>query len=241
MSRPYVGCSGFMYPQWRGTFYPGDLPERSWFGYYCGVFATVELNVTFYRILRPETFARWQRESPPGFTFCVKGNRFITHIRRLAEPEAPLERFFSGALHLGDKLAVVLWQLPPGFSRDVGRLAHFLASLDRYPARNALEFRHESWLTEEIVALCEAHRVALCMADWPPSIDTLPLTTDFVYMRRHGREGDYRSCYAPGEIAADARRIGTYLADGRDVYIYFNNDFNGHAPRNALELSGLMR
>lgn len=235
-----IGCSGFTYSHWRGNFYPDHLPQKQWFGHYCATFATVELNVTFYRLLKPETYARWQRESPPGFAFSVKGSRFITHVKRLKEPADPLERFFSGVMNLGEKLSAVLWQLPPGFCLDLGRLEHFLACLRRYPARNTLEFRHDSWQTAEVEELCRRYNVALCMADWPPYIDTLPLTADFVYLRRHGRGGRYDSCYNMNELASDAGRIRGYLAGGRDVYIYFNNDFNGYAPRNAQELATLL-
>ena len=237
----HIGCSGFNYPHWQGTFYPCGLPQRRWFPYYCEHFTSVELNVTFYRLLKPATFDRWREETPPDFAFSVKGSRFITHIKRLLEPEAALERFFDGALRLGEKLSAVLWQLPPDLTYDMRRLASFLTSLQPYPVRNALEFRHESWLTEDVLGLCRAHSTALCMADWPSFIDAMPLTANFAYIRRHGYGGRYSSCYTAEELAADARRIHTYLESGQDVHIYFNNDSNGHAPKNALELAEMMR
>lgn len=240
MSLAHVGCSGFSYPHWRGRFYPEGLAQRRWFDYYCTRLSCVELNVTFYRLVKPEVFDRWRERTPAGFVFAVKGSRFITHVRMLTEPEEPLGRFFSGVSCLGEKLFAVLWQLPPGFARDVERLARFLAPLGRYPVRNAIEFRHESWLDVEVESLCRAHNVALCIADWPAFAADLPLTADFVYMRRHGLHGRYDSCYTPDELAGDARRIDGYLAGGRDVGIFFNNDFNGYAPENALELSRLL-
>jgi uncharacterized protein YecE (DUF72 family) len=170
----HIGCSGFSYPHWQGPFYPEGLPRQRFLAYYCGIFASVELNVTFYRLQKPDIFERWREETPPGFAFAVKGSRFITHVKRLAEPEAPLERFFSGVSHLGGKLAAVLWQFPPGMACHTERLAHFLECLQPYPVRNALEFRHESWLKEEVLEMCRARNVALCMADWPPFIDTTP-------------------------------------------------------------------
>lgn len=236
----HIGCSGFSYPDWQGTFYPEGLPQRRWFAHYCGVFSSVELNVTFYRLLRPATFVRWREETPPGFVFSVKGSRFITHVKRLAEPGGPLERFFDGVLQLGAKLSTVLWQLPPSLECDAERLGRFLECLRPYPARNALEFRHESWLNDEIIALCRAHSAALCMADWPPFINTPPLTADFVYIRRHGQGGHYSSSYTTEELAADDVRIRGYLASGRDVHIYFNNDYHAHAPQNALELAAML-
>ncbi|HEX9024533.1 MAG TPA: DUF72 domain-containing protein [Geobacteraceae bacterium] len=240
MAVVHVGCSGFSYPDWQGIFYPEGLPQRRWLAHYSSVFSSVELNVTFYRLLKPDTFERWREETPPGFVFAAKGSRFITHVKRLAEPEGPLERFFSGVTHLGEKLAAILWQFPPGLTCDTERLGRFLEALKPYLLRNALEFRHESWLREEVLEMCRAHNAALCMADWPPFIAASPLTADFVYIRRHGEGGSYSSCYSLAELGADAQRIRTYLATGRDVHIYFNNDYHGYAPRNALELTGLL-
>ncbi len=240
MPNLFIGCSGFTYNHWRGRFYPENLPQAHWFDYYCSVFSSVELNVTFYRLLKPETFDRWRLHSPPGFTFTVKGSRFITHVKRLIDPEEPLERFFQGALGLEEKLSAVLWQFPPGFGRDEPRLERFLASLERYPVRNALEFRNESWCTKEIFDLCRGARVSICMADWPAFIADLPVTADFVYIRRHGRGGSYASRYSLDELSSDARRIRRYLEKGHDVHIYFNNDAHAYAAENARELAGLL-
>lgn len=236
----HIGCSGFSYPHWRGRFYPGNLPQKRWFDYYCTSFSSIELNVTFYRLLKPETFVRWRLESPPHFTFSVKGSRFITHVKRLADPEEALSRFFEGALLLGEKLRVVLWQFPPGLARNTGRLQRFLELLARYPVRSALEFRHESWCCEEVASLCREFRVALCMADWPDFIAELPRTADFVYLRRHGHGGSYSGCYSHDELAADAGRIRNCLEEGRDVYMFFNNDAEAFAPENARELAQIL-
>lgn len=240
MADLFIGCSGFNYPHWRGSFYPAELPETAWLNHYCGLFRSVELNVTFYRLLKPETFLNWRQTTPGGFAFAIKGSRFITHIKRLIEPEVPLERFFAGALQLGNKLQTVLWQFPPQFGCDTGRLERFLTALDRYPVRHALEFRHESWCSDLVAALCRKHGVALCLADWPDFADHLPLTADFVYLRRHGHQGDYTTCYNSDELRIVASRIRGYLAEGLAVYIYFNNDAYAHAPLNALELARLL-
>jgi uncharacterized protein YecE (DUF72 family) len=236
----FIGCSGFTYPHWRGGFYPEKLPQTRWFEHYCSVFSTVELNVTFYRLLKPETFEQWRLKSPAGFSFSVKGSRFITHVKRLLDPEEPLERFFDGALRLGEKLRSVLWQFPPGFGRDSPRLERFLATLERYPVRNALEFRNVSWCAEEIIDICRKAGVALCMADWPDFITDLPVTSDFVYIRRHGRGGSYSGRYSLEELKSDAVRIRGYLERGMDVHIYFNNDAHAYATENARELIGLL-
>ncbi|MDA8214129.1 MAG: DUF72 domain-containing protein [Nitrospiraceae bacterium] len=236
-----IGCSGFNYRHWRGNFYPEDLPQRKWFEYYCTVFNTVELNVTFYRLPLPKTFDKWHNETPDDFVFSLKGSRFITHIKRLVEPKEPLELFFERALRLKEKLKVVLWQFSPGFKIEIERLENFLKLLKKYPVRNTLEFRHESWITDDVIDLCKEDDVSLCMADWPEFVDDLPVTSDFVYIRRHGEGGSYATCYSKAELRRDAKRIKSYLKDKKDIFIYFNNDYHGYAPKNAKELREMVK
>jgi len=241
MSSLAIGCSGFNYPHWRGSFYPWGMPQRVWLTHYASFFNSLELNVTFYRLPKPSTFEKWNLETPPGFVFALKGSRFITHIKRLRDPEEPLERFFAAALKLQEKLGAVLWQLPPGFKRDSQRLRLFLNHLKNYPVRNTIEFREESWLDDEAVSLCREHNIAICMADWPQFLKGgAPLTSDFVYIRRHGRSGDYATGYNNEELAFDAELIRGYLKGGRDVFIYFNNDADGYAPKNASFLREML-
>lgn len=236
-----VGCSGFNYRHWKGDFYPDGLPQKKWLEYYCTFFNTVELNVTFYRLPLVSTFEKWYAETPPDFAFSVKGSRFITHIKRLANPEEPLARFFERAVHLKEKLRVVLWQFSPGFKIDLDRLSIFLKLLGEYPVRNTLEFRNESWMTKETIALCRDRKVGLCMADWPEFLDDLPVTSDFVYMRRHGEGGGYATRYSKTALSKDAVRLKYYARTGKDVFIYFNNDFHGYAPGNARELLEMLK
>ncbi len=236
-----IGCSGFNYRHWRGNFYPEDLPQRKWFEYYCTVFNTVELNVTFYRLPLPKTFDKWHNETPDDFVFSLKGSRFITHIKRLVEPKEPLELFFERALRLKEKLKVVLWQFSPGFKIEIERLENFLKLHKKYPVRNTLEFRHESWITDDVIDLCKEDDVSLCMADWPEFVDDLPVTSDFVYIRRHGEGGSYATCYSKAELRRDAKRIKSYLKDKKDIFIYFNNDYHGYAPKNAKELREMVK
>lgn len=236
MRKARIGCSGFNYGSWRGTFYPRDLPQKEWLGHYSTVFSTVELNVTFYRLPSTATFDRWYEETPPGFGFSVKGSRFLTHVKRLKEPEEPVALFFERARRLKEKLCVVLWQFPPGFGFDGERLTRFLDALRPYSARNTLEFRNDSWLTEEVVSACGDNGVGLCLADWPGFLDDVPLTANFVYVRRHGRGGNHAAGYSRDALRKDAKRIREFLSGGRDVFIYFNNDAYGYAPKNAREL-----
>ncbi|QXE91828.1 DUF72 domain-containing protein [Geomonas subterranea] len=241
MADLYLGCSGFSYNHWRGNFYPAELPAKRWFEYYRSVFNTVELNVTFYRTPSAEIFKHWHDESEQDFSFAVKGSRYITHIKRLHDVETSLVRFFRPAHELQEKLQVMLWQFPPQFKVDLRRLERFLEQVAPYHGRHTLEFRNESWLTDEVVSLCKSRNVSLCMADRPTFIESLPITADFVYIRRHGMEGSYNGFYDYEQLEKDAVRIRKYLSRGLDVYIYFNNDMGGAAPRNARELAAMLK
>jgi len=241
MAKLFIGCSGFSYRHWRGTFYPEDISQKEWFSYYRSVFSTVELNVTFYRIPSAGTFRQWYEESASDFFFALKGSRYITHVKRLVDIETAVERFFSPALELKEKVQVVLWQFAPQFPCNQQRLASFLDLISRYQLRNTLEFRHESWLSPAVIEMCRERNVSLCMADWPPFLDEPPLTADFVYIRRHGMQGSYNGNYSTDQLEKDAARIRNYLGKNLDVFIYFNNDIGGAAPKNALELAAIMK
>ena len=236
-----IGCSGFSYQHWRGMFYPEDVGERRWLAYYSSIFSTVELNVTFYRLPRPATFDTWYKGTPPDFGYSVKGSRFITHVKKLLDPEDPLKLFFDSALRLRDKLKAVLWQFPPSYKANRERLAAFVRLLEKIPIRNAFEFRHESWIVPDIMDLCRDHNVGVCTADWPAFIDDIPVTADFVYIRRHGEGGSYATRYSKADLKKDVARIRKYLKDRKDVFIYFNNDACGYAPQNARELIEMLR
>lgn len=240
MPHLYIGCSGYSYQHWRGVFYPDHIPQKQWFAHYRSIFSTVELNVTFYRLPKVETFQHWYADTASDFSFAVKGSRFITHRKRLAGVEEALDRFFEGAMELREKLQVVLWQLPPSFRVSLERLEPFLSLIDRYPVRHTFEFRHESWLCPEVIELCQKHKAALCMADAPAFLASPPVTSDFIYIRRHGYGGSYTGNYSNEELQRDAERIRGYLARGLDVFVYFNNDIGGYAPRNASELAGML-
>jgi uncharacterized protein YecE (DUF72 family) len=161
-------------------------------------------------------------------------------VKRLLAPEEPLKTFFARALRLQEKLRVVLWQFPPGFGINPARLKKFISLLKQYPVRNTLEFRNESWITDDIINLCRDRGISLCMADWPGFIDDLPVTADFVYMRRHGEGGSYSTDYPASVLRKDASRIRKYMKSGKDVYICFNNDAYGYAPKNARELMKML-
>ena len=232
-----IGCSGFLYEHWRKSFYPEGLSKKFWLEYYSKQFSTVELNVTFYKLPERETFSKWYSSTPESFVFSLKGSRFITHIKKLKYCAEPVDAFLSRVTPLKRKLGVILWQFPPSFSVDVERLSDFLEILKPYGVRNTFEFRNKTWMTKKVFDLLKKEKSALCMADWPDFLDELPLTSDFVYIRRHGEEGSYATSYSTGSLEKDAKRIKAYLRQKKDVFIYLNNDAFGYAPKNALELA----
>lgn len=236
-----VGCSGFNYFGWKKRFYPEDLPQRKWLEYYSSVFRCVELNVTFYRLPTQSTFKRWYTATPKDFSFVLKGSRLITHVKRLNEVEEPLRTFFERALVLGEKLKVTLWQFSAGFKLDIERLEGFLKMLSHYKIRAAFEFRNESWINEDVINMLAEHGFTLCMADWPSFLNELPVKSNYVYIRRHGHQGDYSSCYTEEEISSLARRIKEYAESGKDVYIFFNNDAYAYAVYNARQLIDILK
>lgn len=240
MPKYRIGCSGFLYDSWKGTFYPENLPQKNWLSFYVEKFNSVELNVTFYRLLKKETFEKWHQETPPQFSFSLKGSRFITHLKKLKDVELPLSTFFNTITPLTGKLEVVLWQLPPNFRANLKNLVDFVKAIEAYPVRHVFEFRHKSWVNNRVFKLLSASNIAACMADWPEFIAELPLAADFVYIRRHGMAGSYATNYTTEQLKKDAKRIKGYLKQGKDVYIYFNNDALGYAPKNAMELQEIL-
>jgi uncharacterized protein YecE (DUF72 family) len=242
--RLLVGTSGYVYGHWRRVFYPRDVPVRDWLPFYARHFATVELNRPFYRLPDARTFRRWAAQVPPGFVFAVKASRYLTHLKRLREPGPPLSRLLRRAVALGPALGPVLFQLPATFHADVGRLDAFLRALRRQRRapglRAVLEVRHPSWLAASVCERLREANVALCVADWRACPVRGPVTADFVYVRRHGapRRG---GGYTDAMLRADARQIRRWLRQGRDVYVYFNNDAGGWAVRNARRLATLLR
>ncbi len=238
----YIGCSGFMYNHWKDNFYPGDIPKKRWFHYYCGIFNTVELNVTFYRLPKKDTFTHWRDSTPENFVFSIKGSRYISHIKRLKDVSEAVDRFFERALELGEKLLIVLWQFPPQFRANIRNLEKFISNLRRYHVNNAFEFRNESWVCSDVEMLLKESGYCFCMADWPEFLQEMSITTDYIYIRRHGKEGRYNTWYGDEQLGNDKKMIDRYIRKGiKDVFIYFNNDYMGYAPQNALTLKEMLQ
>lgn len=224
-----VGTSGWQYRDWRDVLYPEGLPQRRWLERYADEFASVEVNNSFYRLPEIATFERWREGTPPDFTFAVKASRFVTHIKRLRDAEDAVRLFVERAKGLGPKLGPILFQLPPRFPADVGRLRSFLEWLPR-GVRSAWEFRDPSWLADEILATLDDAGCAFVLADRPGFRGPMPVTGGWSYVRFHqgSRTGpDYRR----DKLRRWAERIADLPAE--DVWVYFNNDTGGAAIRDA--------
>jgi uncharacterized protein YecE (DUF72 family) len=233
--RYYIGTSGWHYDDWRGRFYPEKLPRNRWLEFYAQHFPTVELNNSFYRLPSENAFTGWYNSSPPDFRYAVKVSRFITHIKRLKDCNEAVANFMSRAGILKEKLGPLLYQLPPSMHRNDERLESFLNILPR-GLKHVIEFRHESWLVDEVFDILRRYNTGLCVFDMPELTSPLLATADFAYIRFHGSGSLYSSCYTDEELADWAKRIAD-LAKGLDsVYIYFNNDVQGFAIRNAATI-----
>ena len=234
-TRYYIGTSGWHYDHWRERFYPKGLPKARWLESYAAHFPTVELNNSFYHLPSEKAFATWRDSSPEGFTFAVKANRFITHIKRLRDAAEPLANFLERARLLRRKLGPILYQLPPSMKRDDGLLEGFLSLLPP-DLRHAFEFRNSAWLDEGVFEILRRHNVGLCVFDMPDFTTPLAATADFAYVRFHGSASMYGGCYSEEELEEWVGKI-TSLGRGLEaVYIYFNNDAEGFAVANARTL-----
>jgi uncharacterized protein YecE (DUF72 family) len=240
--RYWVGTSGWVYPHWRGPFYPEGLPGSRWLDFYAARFSTVEINSSFYRLPKEKTFAGWGRKVPDDFRYAVKASRFITHIRRLKDCGEPVETFLGRARAMGENLGPVLYQMPPNFHRNEGNeavLVDFLSALPQ-DLRHVFEFRHDSWLNSEVFALLRLHNVGFCAYHMVDRQTPMEATTDFAYMRFHGSDTLYGGCYDEAELRDWAGRLRALPDDVEDVYVYFNNDALAFAVRNARELTRLL-
>jgi uncharacterized protein YecE (DUF72 family) len=234
--RSYIGTSGWVYPSWRRHLYDG-VPQRAWLAKAASVFDAVEVNGSFYTQIKPETYRRWAAETPADFRFTVKGHRFVTHYKRLRDCRDSILRLRDQAGELGAKLLAVVWQLPSSFAADLARLDDFLSALEAWPdVRHALEMRHRSWFTDEVAARLGAARVASCLSDAPDFPMWRAVTTDLVYVRLHGHTRKYASSYSAASLRQWAADVERWRAEGRDVHVYLDNDAEGHAVTNAIDL-----
>ena len=227
-----VGTSGWQYRDWRGAFYPRELAQRQWLDHYAARFATVEINTSFYRLPPTERFTAWAATTPADFVLCPKVSRYLSHMKKLRDPQEPVERFVAAVRGLGSKLGPVLLQLPGTLPLHLDRLD---AALTEFPAgvRVAVELRHPSWFTEDTRRLLTRRRAALCLAD-RGSVELTPTwrTTDWAYIRFHEGRGTW-PCYGRTALAARARMLAERYGPSAEIYAFFNNDPRACAVRDA--------
>src|SRR5208337_2367836 len=239
-----IGTSGWQYRDWRGTFYPPDVPQRRWLEYYASQFATVENNGTFYRLPPRETFAGWRERVGDGFVMTIKASRYLTHVRRLRDPAEPVRRLLDAAAGLGDRLGPLLLQLPPDLRADPRLLADCLG---QFPPqiRVAVEPRHESWWSGDVRDVLAARNAALCWADRRgAAVTPLWRTADWGYLRFHEGDGSGWPRYRESSLRSWADRIAAtwpQQVEGVDVYVYFNNDQGGAAPSDGAAFAAITR
>ncbi|MCG7346959.1 DUF72 domain-containing protein [Sphingomonas sp. ACRSK] len=235
-----VGCSGWIYPHWRGRFYPEKLAVKRWFAFYAEHFDTVEINNSFYRLPKPETFDGWAAQAPPGFRYAVKANRFLTQAKKLKDCEEPMARMMPAFRHLGETLGPVLYQLPPRFKVNLERLEAFLELVPK-DVVNVFEFREKSWYDDRVFALLERYGASFCAHDMPGSDSPDLAVGPVAYVRFHGGEGKYWGRYSEERLLRWTDWMMAQVRAGREVWAYFNNDAEAHAIHDALTLKAMLR
>jgi uncharacterized protein YecE (DUF72 family) len=239
--KAYIGTSGWNYKSWRDSFY-GDTPQKQWLRFCAERFTSIEVNGTFYRLQKKSTFKKWRDQIPDGFSFAIKGHRYVTHNKKLLDAEQPVIRCRESASPLGKRLAAVVWQLPAFLKKDIERLEKFVKILRGWKStQHAIEFRHKSWFDDDVAESLKRYRVAVCMSDAPDWPMWDQVTTDLVYIRLHGHTRKYASSYSKPALKKWATRIRRWLKENCDVHVYFDNDAEGAAPRNALTLLEMLR
>lgn len=236
----HIGTSGWVYPHWTGVFYPSELPSDEKLTFYSQHFSTVEINSSFYHLPREMTFVNWAKKVPEDFIFAVKGSSFITHRKRLIDVEEPVRTFLERAKFLGKKLGPILWQMPPSLKYNKKRMEKFFQLLLR-KFKYAIEVRHPSFLNKEFFELLKKYQIAFCMADTPRFPYAEEITGDFIYLRLHGHEELYASKYSEKQLKDYATKFLKWQKAGvKEIFCYFDNDFQGFAVKNALQLKNFV-
>lgn len=233
-----IGTSGWYYEHWKGRFYPADLPKAKWLEYYAQQFDTVEINNTFYHLPKEQTLQRWHKIAPKDFLYTVKANRYITHIKRLNDVTEPLERFFERVNLLKNRLGPILYQLPPSLHKNLDLLEAFIKLLPKRKTA-VFEFRHKSWYEDDTYKLLNKSGVGFCIHDMPGKEAPRIVTGDFIYVRFHGTSSRYTGSYPKAQLQSWADWLKDQAKNVQAIYVYFNNDAQGHATKNAKQLREL--
>lgn len=235
----HIGTSGYVYPHWRGLFYPPGLPQKDELAWYASRFDAVELNNTFYRLPTEATARAWASRVPAGFVFAVKGSRFLTHVKRLKETGEPVARFLRAVAPLGERLGPVLWQLPPSMKPDIPRLTAFLRALPAGP-RYVVEPRDPAWYRDELFDALQEAGASLCLHDLVDAPVPWPPPGPILYRRFHGTRAAYAGRYGRRALRPAAAEIAALAGAGRPAFAFFNNDAGAAAVRDAAALAGLV-
>jgi len=234
-----VGTSGWNYDHWKGPFYPDDLAQKEWLGFYGNRLRSVEVNNTFYQLPEKKTLRAWSEAVPSDFVFSVKASRYITHMKKLKDPERSLKRFLDAVEALGDRLGPLLFQLPPSWHVNAERLERFLDALPD-ALRTTFEFRDPSWFDDDILELLRSHGAAFCVYHLAGRLSPKEVTADFVYVRLHGPGDKYEGSYDQETLSGWAGAFTSWARRGLDVYCYFDNDDSGYAAQNAVSLADML-
>jgi Uncharacterized conserved protein len=235
----HIGTSGWHYKHWKGTFYPPDIKDSQQFEAYIKYFLSVELNNSFYMLPSAKTFENWRKITPKNFVFAVKASRFITHMKKLMVDIGSISKFFSHASKLEEKLGVVLFQLPPRWQINTERIRNFISALPS-GYRYTFEFRDHSWYNDEVYDILRNNNCAFCIYELQYHISPLVVTADFVYVRLHGPGNKYQGSYNEKILKEWAMQSKDWQKQGKDVFIYFDNDQEGYAAFNAVRLKTLV-
>ncbi len=239
----HIGLSGWSYPEWKGTFYPEKMKSTDWLGFYARAFDTVEINSSFYRLPKLQTLENWADKVPANFKFCAKMSRYLTHIKRLKEPEEPLQRFFSVFAHVKKQLGPLLVQLPGSLAFDMEVAVHFFELLKRDYSEYqfAVEARHETWTQTEATRLLEEYNIAWVISQAGTGFPYRELITgDNIYIRLHGPEKLYASSYPDETLQYFADKIKAWQKEGHNIWAYFNNTWGGYALDNIKTLEEML-
>ncbi|MDW7773900.1 MAG: DUF72 domain-containing protein [Desulfobulbaceae bacterium] len=235
----HIGTSGWHYKHWAGNFYPEDMSSSGFLAFYARSFKTAEINNSFYRLPSERALASWREATPDDFVFTMKASRYLTHMKKLKDPEEPLAVFLARAAVLGKKLGVILFQLPPKWHCNIDRLRSFLDILpDGY--RYAFEFRDQSWFSAAVYGALKEKNAAFCMYHLEGFMSPREVTADFVYVRLHGPGNAYKGRYGIESLTGWAGAFTAWQRQGREIFCYFDNDEKGYAAVNALELLGML-
>lgn len=242
-NRVHIGTSGWSYKHWKGLYYPAGLPASKWLSFYAEDFDTTEINSSFYRLPSEESVTRWKEQVPPGFRFCAKMSRFLTHMKKLNDPQESLHRFFEVFQHMKNQMGPVLVQLPPMLAFDAARADVFYSLLQKHYSIYSfvMEVRHSTWLREDSLALMRKFDIGLVISQSGTSFPySEKITAKNVYVRFHGPRELYASGYSDGMLEYFAEKFYEWLKEGHEIWAFFNNDIHGHAPQDAKRLMMLM-